>query len=485
MTSVQRTWMIVALLLFAAVTLLGVSMTDRSPLFALSPAGLVLLAGGAVFAYAIITNQRWALGWLFVVAILVFSTNLRGEGGEIEEGAIKRTGFDAVSFVKLGLFAAGLLAGAGALRAIQWRSAAMPGLALMLYLAWAILTAPLSASPVYALGATVGLVGWILFAMALNDRFDGMQVTLLAIIACGLFCIASLVAYFAFPSFGQFYSFGVMRLVGLASTPNEAAQMASLCLIGILAFHLAGYRDRIGPLVRGWMMLSSVAALGVIFLAQTRGALAGTVIAAMALILQRYRAARASVLAVAIVAALGAIAFTASPEPAKFVAERASGVSRSGSADEIWNLAGRAPLWSVVIDQIGNQPVKGYGYGAGAKVIAENYATRWGEVTGSAHNAFLQTTLDLGLVGGALFVAIFVWSFREFLRNPSPFRDGVFIVVLITCLLESAVAKPAGPLMLLWLASLFVPPPGASAKPRDPYADGQAASAFRGRQAEG
>jgi len=458
--------MTAALLLFAATTVVGVSMTDRSALFALSPAGLVLLVGGAVFAYAVITNQRWALGWLFVIAILLFSTDLRGEGGNVEEGAVKRTGFDAISLVKLGLFALGLLAGAGALRAIQWRSVAMPGLALMLYLVWAIVTAPLSSNPVYALGATVGLAGWVLFAIALNDRFDAMQITLLAIVSGGLFCLLSLVAYFAFPSFGQFYSFGVMRLIGLAGTPNEAAQMAGLCLVGILAFHLSGYRRRVGPLVRGWMMLSAVAALAVIFLAQTRGALAGTVIAVIALILQRYRLARASVLAVAVIAVLGAIAFTVSPDPAKFVAERASGVSRSGSADEIWNLAGRAPLWSVVIDQIGNRPITGFGYGAGAKVIAENYATRWGEVTGSAHNAFLQTTLDLGLVGGALFVAIFVWSFREFLRNPSPFRDGVFIVVLITCLLESAVAKPAGPLMLLWLASLFVAAPGAAAQAR-------------------
>src|SRR3546814_19990234 len=67
------------------------------------------------------------------------------------------------------------------------------------------------------------------------------------------------------------------------------------------------------------------------------------------------------------------------------------------------------------------------GYGAGADVINNNFSTPHREFTisGSAHNAFLQTTLDLGLTGLLLFFAIFIWSIREFFRNPSPFRDGM------------------------------------------------------------
>src|SRR3546814_790489 len=97
------------------------------------------------------------------------------------------------------------------------------------------------------------------------------------------------------------------------------------------------------------------------------------------------------------------------------------------------------------------------GYGAGADVINNNFSTPHREFTisGSAHNAFLQTTLDLGLTGLLLFFAIFIWSIREFFRNPSPFRDGMFLIVLISCMFESAVSKVANELTILWLISLF------------------------------
>jgi O-antigen ligase len=79
-------------------------------------------------------------------------------------------------------------------------------------------------------------------------------------------------------------------------------------------------------------------------------------------------------------------------------------------------LTGRTTLWSVVVEFIGERPVGGWGYRAmwnlddPTTTLADKLTGGWG-VT-SSHNAFLEITLQLGLVGLTLMtgiIAIALW----------------------------------------------------------------------------
>lgn len=66
------------------------------------------------------------------------------------------------------------------------------------------------------------------------------------------------------------------------------------------------------------------------------------------------------------------------------------------------SLSGRIPLWQYVLQQIGDRPIRGYGFSAfwsswqGERV---SDAVNWGNAVPHAHNGFLEVWLGLGIVG--------------------------------------------------------------------------------------
>ncbi len=454
MSSSQRLWIIGAWVVLAVAALGGIALTPYSTAFAMGPAILLGLAGIGLGVIALIQGWRPAMGVLLGIALLVFASNIRGE---VEGSPNAGQAFDAASAAKLGLFALALVCGLGMLPRTLPRLLSRPGIFLSLFVAWATITAPLSLAPIYSLGMVFGMVAWLVFGAAVGERFEMTEIALVLMLALSAFLTGSLFMYFFVPELGQFFTLGAYRLKGLASTPNEAAQMAAIFLICGVAYVMGGGAPRIArPWMRPWLLVSAVMALAVLAMAQTRGAVLGLVCAVVAMAFQRLRLAWLGLfIALLLIPTIGAWVL-ASPDPQNFLSNEAAKLSRSGGTSELTSFAGRTAIWGFALDQIGNRPITGYGYGAGARVLVEKYATRWGETTGSAHNAFIQTTLDLGLVGGGLLVAVFAWSFVSLFRSPHPFRDGMFILVLVTCLLESAVSKAANAIVLIWMCSLFV-----------------------------
>ena len=71
------------------------------------------------------------------------------------------------------------------------------------------------------------------------------------------------------------------------------------------------------------------------------------------------------------------------------------------------NLTGRTELWPLVIEAIAQRPLLGWGYRAAWQANDDStilIETGWG--ASSAHNAFLEIILQLGLVGAAVMLAI-------------------------------------------------------------------------------
>src|SRR3546814_931101 len=200
----------------------GVSLVEHSALFALSPMAPLVIVGTIAFVFATLNGDRWALAILFVAAVLVFSVDLRPDLPKDE--FVRPRDSDGLEMLKFAVFMLAFLGGAAALRALPIRGVRMPAVALALYLAWALMTAPISTNPVYTIGATVGLAAWILFAIALNERFETRELILLVVSVGGLFCAGSLVAYAFFPEYGQTLSYEDSRLTGLASVPNRSEE---------------------------------------------------------------------------------------------------------------------------------------------------------------------------------------------------------------------------------------------------------------------
>lgn len=78
-------------------------------------------------------------------------------------------------------------------------------------------------------------------------------------------------------------------------------------------------------------------------------------------------------------------------------------------------LTGRTNIWAMALESVAERPVLGYGYSAFWNVSEEadriSYTLHW--KVPHAHNGFIDLTLQLGLVGLSLFIAVYIVSIRR------------------------------------------------------------------------
>lgn len=216
---------------------------------------------------------------------------------------------------------------------------------------------------------------------------------------------------------------------------------------------------------RGVALLLVLPLVLVLGMTQSRGPMLAFVAAATVLLTQRYvrgtgLLALAAPIVLALLAylssswALGDLLLRGANDPTLSFFHRGQG------ADRILGLNGRVDLWMQLRDFIGEQPLIGYGYSGSRALVLELYP--WAAY---AHNALLQTVLDLGALGVVLFWgAIVVGALGWVLTGGGTSRrqeHGACAFALVIFLVfgsmanESFAAAP-GPEMLLLLVSLFV-----------------------------
>jgi O-antigen ligase len=131
---------------------------------------------------------------------------------------------------------------------------------------------------------------------------------------------------------------------------------------------------------------------------------------------------------------------------------------------ETYSLTGRFEVWGVAVDLIRRSPLLGYGFVAAARTELAPSLPRF--FPGHAHNAWLQATLDVGLIGAGLLAASAVGFLRlaiRGLRAPvgvnaqgrpcgCDVAGSVLIIALMTVsFVESAFAGIPTTVGLLWL----------------------------------
>jgi len=291
----------------------------------------------------------------------------------------------------------------------------------ILFLLWICATAIVSQAPAYTAVSAFTVVACVVFSAYLFSSFGEVEIFVTIVAAITLFCIISIVVYFAIPEFGHYVywlnqeRFISPRLAGIAGSANNMALIAafSLVVIGLYAreFH------RINIFFAPAAGLISLAAL---LMTNSRGPLAGTLIILFIVYMLRWRRLYMAVSFLSI--GLLALAIIL-PKGEAFLFKM---VSRSGDVGEITSFTGRTEIWNAVLKLSAAEPWMGYGYASSVFVLPQ-HASEVGFATSHAHNVFLQLLLTTGVIG----VALFVLSYVAVMARAAVQRDRIVFAMLL------------------------------------------------------
>lgn len=130
------------------------------------------------------------------------------------------------------------------------------------------------------------------------------------------------------------------------------------------------------------------------------------------------------------------------------------------------SLTGRVPLWNTLLG-MANNPLIGTGYESFWTIDRLTYIWGLGYTALQAHNGYIDTYLNLGLVGVAFFLALILTYFkntgREFLRDYSfgQIKLAFFIIFILYNFTEAAFPR-LGLLLLVFLMFMIEVPQRAS-----------------------
>ncbi|MEO1498714.1 MAG: O-antigen ligase family protein [Planctomycetota bacterium] len=140
-----------------------------------------------------------------------------------------------------------------------------------------------------------------------------------------------------------------------------------------------------------------------------------------------------------------------------------------GRTEQAGSLTGRVPLWEELMGYVAKRPLTGYGFEAFWTPRRMDLVMKsQGWALQSAHNAYLEVTLQIGLIGMALAsVFVIVCTMRlqgavELTRNPGyAFAIGAIFLALLDSLLQSHFNAVSYPTVLaltpMLSATLFYP----------------------------
>jgi O-antigen ligase len=141
-----------------------------------------------------------------------------------------------------------------------------------------------------------------------------------------------------------------------------------------------------------------------------------------------------------------------------------------GRAEYLGTLTGRTELWEELLPHVGRRLIVGYGYGCfwtPARIEEVSSTLYWGMT--SAHSAYLETLLNIGLVGMGAFLVVLVLATRAAVRHfrlaNEPCAGLVFLLLtfhLICGLAETIVPTLVSFVTVVGLTRLAYYPGGVS-----------------------
>ncbi|MBP2299109.1 O-antigen ligase family protein [Azospirillum picis] len=327
-----------------------------------------------------------------VVCIIAFGGSvlpLMLTGGDPQSGDLESS---AVTVLYGGIYV--LLLVAIALRpAIAFQIPfASPALTMML--AFAFLTALWSLFPDVTLRRSIAFLFTTVFGIWLGLRFRFPEIMRLMVIGLSFLMFASFFMIFAMPQIGLDSAQHIGAWKGVFFQKNVTGRMMVwlvLCLVW-----LDWQKEASRWITRGLLALAML----LIIMSRSGTGLVTSVLVSMALLSTTFMrgSIRSFAPTMALLIALLVIVVTAG---ATFWYDVLYALGRDPT------LTGRTVLWEHIVRSVWDRPLLGYGYAAywfGINGPAASFTRDWG-IT-SAHSGWLELTLDLGLVGVVLVVAL-------------------------------------------------------------------------------
>jgi len=258
------------------------------------------------------------------------------------------------------------------------------------------------------------------------------------------------------------------RFAWFSTHPISAGTLAAIGVLGFLGASLLSAPGRRRLL--GIPAPCYVAALGVVLLlTNSRGPLFACIAGgAVLLLLQVEVRTRAALVLMGGTFAGAWVAF--GPDLTSWLADLANHdtvisrlLFRGETADTLLQLNGRLDLWETVRPSIAAHPLLGYGYQASRAIMLD--AADWAAY---AHNALLQTMLDLGIAGTIALMTILASGFVGFARGHqhgwTRATLGALLVFLVLNAIsnESFAAAPGFETLLLFICALCATTPEQS-----------------------
>lgn len=274
---------------------------------------------------------------------------------------------------------------------------------VLLFFAWTLLSVVWAADPSLTARRLVLFVCLGLGAWALADRFTPRGVAALALAGPLLYLLIGIYAEYgngtlAFRTPG--YRF--------AGTVHPNAQAINCAILFLSAFYFTRTTKRGRWFFVGVLLFAAV----MLYLTKSRTALASTVVAVVAyeaLLLTGPRRVAVLVGGAASVVAVFLLSSVLVP-----ALQEQLTLGRTDVSEDFGTLTGRWPLWTQLAGFVAERPALGYGYGGfwnydnSMEVIEEQ-----GWPISHAHNAYLDTLLELGPVGFLALVLALLLGLRS------------------------------------------------------------------------
>ena len=275
---------------------------------------------------------------------------------------------------------------------------------------WCLASVAWSVDPAESLRHLLALIGTSIAALFLALHYEPKEQLRLAALALGFGAIASLAVALVLPSVG-FTSDGSMQ--GIYYLKNSLGRMMSL---GAFCFALQVFTERRNRVLRTAMFLVCC-----VLLVLSRSATAIVVTALMLMFLPLCKvlclSTRKLIAATAVLLPFTAAAVLCAVESSDQILQA---LGRDAS------LTGRIPLWHLVMKEIAERPILGFGFSAfwhswEGQRLSDTVA--WDVAVPHAHNGFLEIWLGLGIVGLAMVLISIGRNLIQALRTVRSQRD--------------------------------------------------------------
>lgn len=320
--------------------------------------------------------------------------------------------------------------------------------ALLAYLVLSIISVIWTVDVNRTLMAVFGLVSLLMLAVA-AVRVSSVEISKVLLSSCDSIIILSILAYVIEINGAVVHLQGVDRLSGITFGPHALGRIVVLAILLRYYLHYRGVRSTFSTV----LCLALVYGF-VLYLTDSRQAFIVIIPSLFAVwILTGNSKLKTKKLTAFTLLILMVIPFL---NVGGLVGDNVQFLNRSAS-DDITTLTGRTYIWAKSIELIGSSPFIGYGLHGGGLVLTENYATDTsGWTTESAHNVFLQTALDIGLIGVSLLALVFISAIRSAFVSRNSLALSLVVFVMILGIVERSIAGAPGFLNFLFFYGVLL-----------------------------